>query len=80
MDQQLFNLARAPAIKELFVESSTIWTVKIWGGVSTMIFMIGWAVGGIFFGILGDRIGRAKTMVMTVLALAYCWTLRSGGG
>ena len=32
-----------------------------------MIFMIGWALGGIFFGILGDRIGRAKTMMLTVL-------------
>ena len=32
-----------------------------------MIFMIGWALGGIFFGILGDKIGRAKTMMMTVL-------------
>ena len=32
-----------------------------------MIFMIGWATGGVFFGILGDRIGRAKTMMMTIL-------------
>ena len=29
--------------------------------------MIGWALGGIFFGILGDKLGRAKTMMMTVL-------------
>ena len=29
--------------------------------------MIGWAIGGIFFGILGDKIGRARTMMMTVL-------------
>ena len=33
-----------------------------------MIFMIGWAIGGIFFGILGDRIGRAKTMMLTSCA------------
>src|SRR5262249_17208716 len=26
-----------------------------------------WALGGIFFGVLGDRIGRARTMLMTVL-------------
>ena len=32
-----------------------------------MIFMIGWASGGVFFGILGDRIGRAKTMIFTIL-------------
>ena len=29
--------------------------------------MIGWATGGLVFGILGDRIGRAKTMIMTIL-------------
>ena len=29
--------------------------------------MIGWALGGLAFGILGDRIGRAKTMLLTIL-------------
>ena len=29
--------------------------------------MIGWAIGGIIFGILGDKIGRAKTMILTIL-------------
>jgi MFS family permease len=29
--------------------------------------MIGWALGGLSFGILGDRIGRAKTMMLTIL-------------
>jgi MFS family permease len=65
MDQQLFNLARAPAIAELLGESGR--DVKFWSGLATMIFMIGWATGGIVFGVLGDRIGRAKTMVMTIL-------------
>lgn len=32
-----------------------------------MIFMIGWALGGLVFGVLGDRIGRAKTIVTTIL-------------
>jgi MFS family permease len=68
MDQQLFNLARAPAVAELLQAVPTIGSAKVWGGVSTMIFMIGWATGGIVFGILGDRIGRAKTMVLTILA------------
>jgi MFS family permease len=36
-------------------------------GYATMIFMIGWAIGGVLFGILGDRLGRAKTMIMTIL-------------
>ncbi len=71
MDQQLFTLARKPAVTELLTVSPanppSSGSVAEHAGYATMIFMIGWAIGGIFFGILGDRIGRAKTMVMTVL-------------
>jgi MFS family permease len=41
--------------------------VAEFAGYSTMIFMIGWATGGIVFGVLGDRIGRVKTMILTIL-------------
>jgi MFS family permease len=71
MDQQLFNLARKPAVTELLAAGSTSppssGAVAENAGFATMIFMIGWALGGIFFGILGDRIGRAKTMMLTVV-------------
>ena len=30
--------------------------------------MIGWALGGVLFGVLGDRIGRANTMIITILS------------
>src|SRR4029077_8964493 len=32
----------------------------------------GWATGGLIFGVLGDRIGRAKTMMMTILMYSVC--------
>jgi MFS family permease len=71
MDQQLFNLARKPAVTELLTVAQapppSSGAVAENAGYATMIFMIGWALGGIFFGILGDRIGRARTMMMTVL-------------
>ncbi|HEV3204680.1 MAG TPA: MFS transporter [Gemmataceae bacterium] len=67
MDQQLFVMARTPAITELLKASPTDPEVKNWAGYTTTIFMIGWATGGIIFGILGDRIGRVKTMVLTIL-------------
>ena len=38
-----------------------------YGGYATSIFMVGWASGGLFFGVLGDRLGRAKTMMLTIL-------------
>ena len=38
-----------------------------YSGYATAIFLLGWASGGLFFGVLGDRIGRAKTMMITIL-------------
>jgi len=63
MDQQLFNLARDPAIAEL---RGTRENLQFYGGLATMIFMFGWASGGMIFGIMGDRWGRAKTMLLTI--------------
>ena len=34
------------------------------------VFLIGWAVGGILFGILADRYGRTKTLIATILLYA----------
>src|SRR6266566_7175233 len=68
MAQQLFNLARKPAIRELLGAGATNATVDQQAAWATSIFMIGWAIGGIFFGILGDRLGRAKTMTITILS------------
>jgi MFS family permease len=71
MDQQLFALARKPAIIELLGvspgDAKAQGTVAEYAGYATSIFIIGWAVGGLIFGILGDRIGRAKTMLITIL-------------
>ncbi|MDA1276743.1 MAG: MFS transporter [Verrucomicrobia bacterium] len=66
MDQQLFNMARVPAMRQL-LDSTDIREVTEFGGYATSIFLVGWATGGLVFGVLGDRIGRAKTMVITIL-------------
>ncbi len=71
MDQQLFNLARQPAIAELLGtklgDPETAGKVKEFGGYATTIFMLGWAIGGLVFGIMGDRVGRARTMLLTIV-------------
>ncbi|MGA2269986.1 MAG: MFS transporter [Bryobacteraceae bacterium] len=74
MAQQLFNLARKPALRELLGGRSSDATVSEQAGYATMIFMIGWALGGVLFGVLGDRLGRAKTMIMTIL----CYSVFTG--
>jgi len=86
MDQQLFNIARVPAMRELLkprfdlpADLSTLpkdhpelkaynAAVAEYSGYATSIFLIGWATGGIGFGIMGDLFGRARTMLLTILA------------
>ena len=63
MDQQLFTIARTPAMRALVDENS----VGTYAGYSTSIFLIGWGAGGLLFGVLGDLIGRARSMVLTIL-------------
>jgi len=67
MAQQLFNLARRPAMIDLLGPRASDAIISEQAGYSTMIFMVGWALGGVVFGILGDRLGRAKTMIITIL-------------
>src|SRR6202140_3616185 len=68
MAQQLFNLARKPAIRELLGGGATNPMVDKQAAWATAIFMVGWAIGGVLFGVLGDRIGRAKSMTITILS------------
>src|SRR5213075_1165052 len=56
LDQQIFNLSRNPAMLDLLHAHPGDPAVKTAGGTVTSIFLIGWATGGLFFGVLGDRI------------------------
>ncbi len=71
MDQQLFVLARTPALTELLrVDPKTPEgkeQLDVYGKYATAIFMAGWATGGLIFGMFGDRIGRVRTMLITIL-------------
>jgi MFS family permease len=41
-----------------------------WGGILTSLLLIGWATGGILFGQVADRIGRTRTLLLTMLLYA----------
>jgi MFS family permease len=65
-DQQLFNLARKTAITSLLHVEEGDPIIEQFSAIATSALLIGWATGGILFGILGDRIGRAKTIIFTL--------------
>ena len=67
LDQQLFILARQSAMKDLLGGTPSQAAIDSYGSYATAIFLMGWAIGGLIFGVMGDRIGRAKTMVATIL-------------
>jgi MFS family permease len=71
LDQQLFNLARSPAMKALLGANQELMLFGKFpiqaGALATSIFVLGWATGGMIFGSLGDRFGRAKMLSVTVL-------------
>ncbi len=68
MAQQLFNLARVAALRELMGGHASAGEISEQAGYATMVFMIGWAIGGVLFGVMGDRIGRKKTIIATILS------------
>ncbi len=59
----LFPLAGRPALKELLGHDN----IGPWFGAIIACFLLGAAAGGVLFGWLGDRIGRVKAMVWSVL-------------
>jgi MFS family permease len=77
LDQQLFNLARNPAMAALLAPGSD---TKFYGGIATAIFVLGWATGGMIFGSLGDRFGRAKMLAVTVLLYSLATGLSALAG
>jgi MFS family permease len=41
-----------------------------WTGILTAVLLLGWAAGGVIFGLVADRIGRSKTLLLTMLLYA----------
>jgi len=76
LDQQLFILSRPAAMKELLRHitdpDQLRDAINLYGDIATSVFIAGWATGGLIFGMLGDRIGRAKTMLLTILIYSLC--------
>jgi MFS family permease len=41
-----------------------------WTGILTSLMLVGWAAGGVLFGYIGDRLGRTRTLMLTMVMYA----------
>lgn len=64
---QIFVASMRDAIPSLLGTAAEHPEVSRWNDWGFAAFAFGGALGGIYFGILSDRIGRSKTMILTIL-------------
>jgi MFS family permease len=63
-EQQVFNLARDGAMERLLPDAKL---ATEYGSYTTSVFLVAWATGGLIFGALGDRHGRARMLIYCIL-------------
>jgi MFS family permease len=67
LEQGVFPLVARPALQDLLnVQNDK--ELGLWMGRITALFLVGAAGGGLAFGWLGDRVGRVRAMVLSILA------------
>ncbi len=71
LDMHLYTLVYAPFVAQLLAVSSTKDpSVGRYASIIQGGFLLGWALGGGFFGRVGDLLGRSRTLSLTVLTYA----------
>lgn len=69
MDSTLMSVVMPDALKELLGSSDKAVVGPIASYV-TSLFLLGWMLGGILFGVIGDKLGRVKSMIFSILLYA----------
>src|SRR3954462_11218903 len=73
LELHLYTLIATPLVIQLLAATSSADPeVKEKSAYIQAAFLIGWAVGGAFFGRLGDLLGRSRALALTVLTYALC--------
>jgi MFS family permease len=71
LDMHLYTLVAAPFVAQLLGAPSTMDPrVGRYSSIIQAAFLMGWALGGGFFGRIGDRLGRARALSLTILTYA----------
>ncbi len=64
---QLYAVLKTPAVRAVLGPGASDQQVNGIAGLTLTCFLAGGAVGGVFFGALGDRWGRRRVMILTIL-------------
>lgn len=71
LDMHLYVLVATPFLAELLgVTNHKDPSVGYYSSWIQAGFLIGWALGGAFFGRIADRIGRSRALMLTILTYA----------
>ena len=70
LDMHLYTLIATPFVALLLHVEPSDKSVGVYSSWIQAAFMFGWAIGGGLFGRLGDRIGRSRALVLTILTYA----------
>ncbi len=70
LDMHLYTLVALPFVAELLAADVNDPQVGTYGSIIQASFLVGWALGGAFFGRIGDRLGRSRALVLTILTYA----------
>src|SRR5262245_21362436 len=79
MDAFVYGLVLVAALRELLPASgieATAVTIPFWGSILLAMFLAGWGLS-MFWGIIGDRIGRVRALALTIVAYSV-FTLMCG--
>jgi len=69
-DFGLFSLVLKPALTELLGGNPSIAAIGRVGGLLAMISLLGWALGGFFFGVIADYMGRIRALALSIAIVA----------
>src|SRR5262245_17483427 len=70
LDMHLYTLIAIPFVAQLLRVELNDASVGYYSSLIQAAFLFGWSLGGGLFGRLGDRIGRSRALVLTILTYA----------
>jgi len=65
---QIFVASMGEAMPSLVAAGTPAGTIALYNSIALGAFLLGGSLGGILFGVLSDRIGRKRTLSLTILA------------